>query len=111
MPKYRPEKSVEFINLEGKQVEYPLSDDEQLLSAKCPLDETYLIKILGPYDPYIRCPNCQLIYSRHDLSPEELQEQLKDYLDRFEIELEKLEKQKSSLEKFLNFAKNKISQT
>jgi len=108
MVKYRNEKSIKFINLDGKSEEYCLKEDERLIDIKCPLDQTFLTRRLvnvGPYNEVlIKCPKCGLDYDNHDLSPENLQAQLTSYLEEAEKKVNHPEKEKSHLIKILNFA-------
>ncbi len=108
MVKYRSEKIVKFINLDGKSEEYFLKEDEKLIDIKCPLDQTFLTRRLvnvGQYNEVlIKCPKCGFDYDNHDLSPGNLQAQLNSYLEDAEKRVNQPEKEKSRLIKILNFA-------
>jgi len=73
--RYRKERSIKFMNLDGKEEEYQLLKDEVLINIKCPLDQTFLMeKGLVNGRPWIICPKCNLSYDYNGF-PKNLQKQ------------------------------------
>ena len=73
----------------------------------CPFDDSPIIRWYNEMDKGYKCPNCGIDYNIEFKTQDEINKGAKEYFQRVEKKVDKLEKEKNELEKMLNHAAEK----